>query len=90
MHAYRKHHIKTRADFFWYMSYIIIILTCEIKNIYNEDNFFVLVVVLLNFDIHNFFKENNLGISKQNITENIFKFIQPKVSVDVNVKHAVH
>ena len=36
-------------------------------------------MVLLNLDIHNFFKENNLGISKQNITEDIFKFIQPKV-----------
>ena len=36
-------------------------------------------MVLLNFDIHNFLKENNLGISKQNITKDIFKFIQPRV-----------
>ena len=46
-------------------------------------------MVLLNFDIHNFLKENNLGISQQNIAKDIFKFIQPKNSEDVDVKHAV-
>ena len=48
-------------------------------------------MVLLNFGIHNFLKENNLGISKQNITEELLKFIHSKVLEfeDVDVKHAV-
>ena len=48
-------------------------------------------MVLLNLDIHNFLQKNNLSISKQNITEDILKFIQPKFAdfKDVDFRHAV-